>query len=136
MKEKVRRAAVLAALASVPLVLTACGEEENPDIPEVTKAVTEFSNARDQRACDLLTEEALERIYGGKADCLRRSDEFEAGAVRIERVDVAGERARVKARSLGGDREFSLSLERVLPKGCASQRGNWLIDQVAAGPAR
>ena len=125
---------LLIAGAVAAAVLVACGgdDESKPEVVRVRQAVNEFTKASDAKACDLLTSDAIDRIYGSRSSCVEESKGFKPGSVRIERVDVESSRAKVKAASLGGDEEYTVDLRKEPPKECESavEGGVWLINQV------
>ena len=100
---------------------------------QVKNVVTEFAAASDADACDYLTDKALERIYGGRSGCLRRSRGFEGGAVKIRQVRVLEQgQAKVSATSLGGGEHYTVQLTRV---GCGrcitgTDAGDWRIEDI------
>lgn len=108
---------------------------EKSDVDHVRTVVNSFANAADAGACDLLTNDALDGIYGGKKKCVKRSKKFQAGAVRIERAIINVPDANVKAISLDGRTLFTIHLQRV-SRGCRTGLpGNpWLISSVKSGP--
>jgi hypothetical protein len=96
----------------------------------IKEAVHEFAGASDARACDFLTDKALERLYRGRAGCIRRSPRFESGAVEVEDVHVREDGSAIaKTTSLDGERRYEVELTRV---GCARglPAGSWCIDEV------
>jgi hypothetical protein len=125
---------VLALLAA--LALAACGGEPPPDprAGEVVRAIQSFAAADGPRACDLLTEAAVVRLYGGRAGCLSRSRGFEVGEVKVEEVAIAGNgmRATAEARSVGGSQRFTVVAQLVMPPGCRPPcpEARWRIDSV------
>lgn len=123
----------IATLAAAVL-LVSCGddEESKPELVRVKQAVNDFTKASDAKACDLLTTDAIDRIYGSRSSCVTKSKRFQPGAIRIDRVDVEENRARVRAASLGGDEEYTLDVRREPPPKCAGavEGGVWLINEV------
>jgi hypothetical protein len=128
-----RRLAVglaLAILLAGAYILTRGGEKETASAADVRATVNDFATSSDADACDLLTDAALERVYGGKKRCIDRSASFQGGAVRIEKVNDAERRASVKATSLDGETLYTVKLEKARP-GCESPRG-WRISDVSS----
>lgn len=123
----------IATLAAAVL-LVSCGDDEKakPELVRVKQAVNEFTRASDAKACDLLTSDAIDRIYGSRSACVAESKRFQPGTVRIENVDLQDTRARVKASSLGGDETYQLDVRREPPPRCAGavEGGVWLINDV------
>jgi hypothetical protein len=105
------------------------------DERDVRTVVKSFAHAADARACDLLTEDAVERIYGGKRRCVERSGQFRGGEVRITRAIVGDRNASVKATTLDGRTLYTVRLQKMSP-GCRSALpGNqWLISSVKSQP--
>ncbi len=93
-----------------------------------------FANADGAQACELLTEAALERLYGGLEGCLARSESFEGGEVKVEEVEIVerGSRAIAQARSLGGRDRFTVTARLVAPPGCGEPCPDavWRISEV------
>lgn len=125
------------------LLLGACGETDAAPVPAPTAAdeqtvkrvVTKFSEADDVDACELLTQEALERLYGGFRGCLSKADEFTSGTVEIAGVDFSpdADGARVKATTLDRERAFQIGLRKVSGE-CGgvsgTATGDWRISSV------
>jgi hypothetical protein len=130
--------ALAAPLASLALVLAACGgggdPAADPHTDEVVRAVQAFAAADGEDACGLLTTAALERLYGGLEECLERSAEFEAGEVKVDKVTIGerGTRAVAQARSISGRSQFTVVAERVAPPGCRPpcEIAQWRIAEV------
>ena len=117
----------LAALVGA-YALTRGGEKESVSAADARATVNDFATSSDADACDLLTEAALERVYGGKARCIKRSVGFQGGAIRILKVNAAQRRASVKAESLDGKTLYTVKLEKARP-GSKAPRG-WQISDV------
>lgn len=102
---------------------------------QVRTVVKSFAGAANASACDLLTTDALDRIYGGRRKCAKRSSKFQRGAVRIVKSVIIPPFASVKATSLDGRTLFTVRLEK-RPPGCrAGLPGNpWLISSVKEQP--
>jgi hypothetical protein len=127
-----RLAVALALLALVVGVYVARrgGEKETASAADVRATVNDFATSSDADACELLSDEALQRVYGGKKRCIDKSPDFQGGAIRVEKVRAAERRATVKATSLDGKTLYTVKLEKARP-GCESPRG-WLISDVAS----
>lgn len=128
----------LAALGFMAIGYVARGSGTPPrrtDVQQVRAVVNAFANASDARACDFLTNEALDGIYGGKRRCIKRSRKFQAGSVRISRVVVSVPTASVRATGLDGKVLFTVKLQRQ-SRGCRGGiPGNpWLISSVRSAP--
>jgi hypothetical protein len=138
---RARRALACTLVLAAALGLGACGGDAtgpDPRAGEVIRAVQAFAAADGEEACGLLTEAALERLYGGPEGCIRRSQSFEAGEVKVEKVtiDERGTRATAQARSVGGRDRFTVTLGLVTPPGCPDPcpQAAWRISEVR--PAR
>src|SRR6266511_4156872 len=118
-------AAVLVVLLASAYLLTRGGEKETASAADARATVNDFATSSDADACDLLTDEALQRVYGGKARCIKRSAGFQGGAIRIQKVNAAQRRASVKAESLDGKTLYTVKLEKARA-GCKAPRG-WQI---------
>jgi hypothetical protein len=121
-------AAVLVALLVGAYALTRGDEKESVSAADARATVNDFATSSDADACDLLTDQALERVYGGKASCIKRSGSFQGGAIRIRKVNAAPRRASVKAESLDGKTLYTVKLEKARP-GNKAPRG-WQISDV------
>ena len=122
-------------LLAVPLLAGACGgEPPDPRAAEVIRTIQDFATADGEEACELLTEAALERLYGGLEGCLKRSEDFKRGAVKVEKVEIddRGTRATAQARSLGGEDRFTVVARLVAPPGCPypCPQAQWRISEV------
>jgi hypothetical protein len=122
-------------LMAIGYVVRGGGTSPKNEVDQVRAVVNSFANAADARACDLLTNDALDGIYGGKGKCVKRSKKFQAGAVRISRAIISVPDANVKAISLDGRTLFTIHLQRV-SRGCRTGiPGNpWLISSVKSAP--
>lgn len=132
--------ALLAPWLAAPLVAGACGGEPaaDPRAGEVVRTIRDFATADGAQACQLLTQDALDRIYDDLEGCIERSDEFERGEVKVESVLIGerGTRATAEARSLRGTDRFTVVARFVSPPGCPvpCPQGQWRISKVT--PAR
>jgi hypothetical protein len=105
------------------------------DSGDVRAVVKSFANSADARACDLLTDDALQRVYGGRKRCVRRSARFRAGEVRVTRTVVSERNASVKATTLDGRTLYTVKLQKVSPGCRTGLPGNqWLISSVRTQP--
>jgi hypothetical protein len=104
------------------------------DEAAVKRVVNRFAGADDADACELLTQGAVQRVYGGLRRCLERADRFKGGAVEITSVSFApdGVKASADARSLDGDARFRVSLRRAEGDcgGAGTSAGDWRINGV------
>jgi hypothetical protein len=105
------------------------------DEGDVRTVVTTFARGSDARACDLLTDDALQRIYGGRRRCVKRGREFRAGDVRITRTLTTDRNATVKATTLDGRTLYIVKLQKMSPGCRTALPGNpWLISSVKVQP--
>jgi hypothetical protein len=123
-------AAALFALLVGAYLLTRGGKKETPAAADVRATVNDFATSSDADACDLLSDAALQRVYGGKARCITKSAKFQGGAIRIQKVNAAPRRASVKAESLDGKTLYTVKLEKARA-GCGTPHG-WQISDVAS----
>lgn len=125
--------ALLAVFAAAALVLRG-GPETSPEQVSIIRVIKDFATAEDADGCKLLTDAAIQRIYGSRDGCVRRAKDFRAGTVKVESVTVAenAQSATAQARSINGDERFTVTLERSAPPGCRCEgpSGDWLISEV------
>ena len=125
--------ALLVVVAAAALVLRR-REEIPPEQANVVRVVKDFATAEDADGCKLLTDAAVQRIYGTRDGCVRRAKDFRAGTVKVESVTVAesAQQATAQARSINGNERFTVVLERTTPPGCRCEgpSGGWLIREV------
>jgi hypothetical protein len=123
-----------ALLACAALAAPGCGDggASNPDYAQVRSVVTQFAEASDARACDLLSPDALVELYGGfrkpvgvaRAACVRRSRAFRGESVTITQVFVhADGTADVTALDPAGDVTYNVDVRKLGPA--------WRIDGVS-----
>ncbi len=125
-----RLPALLAAAAA--LLVAGCGDDKSGvDVAQIRSVVLQFANSSDAHACDLLSPNALQDIYGGfkksveqsKAICVRRSNRFEGEPVKIDQLDVIdASTARVTALNPKGDITYNVAVRRFGPA--------WRIDEI------
>ena len=123
-----KRTAALAAAAGA-LALAACGDDDSDRTKAAERTVREFAAADGPEACDLMTERALEDVYGlddsqhAYYNCIDRSDRFEGEEVEIEDIDVGDDdRITVKATTQDDDRQFKVTVQELA--------GEWLVDRI------
>lgn len=117
-----RRLRPLPPVLAAAFLIGACGggDAERPaptkeEQGEVRRVVNKFASGDDADACELLTEKALNRLYGGMRGCKEKAGQFEGGAVKINEVSfgASGDNARVVATSLDGATSFRIILSKV-----------------------
>ena len=123
-------AVLFAALVGAYVLHRSGGTKETPAAADVRATVNDFATSSDADACNLLSKDALERVYGGKARCILKSAKFQGGAIRINKVNAAPRRASVKAESLDGKKLYTVKLQKARA-GCGAPHG-WQITDVAS----
>jgi hypothetical protein len=119
---------------AIATTASACGDGggSNPDYAQVRSVVTQFAEASDARACDLLSPDALVELYGGfrkpvavaRAACVRRSRAFRGEPVTITQVFVhADGTADVTALDPARDVTYNVDVRKLGPA--------WRIDGVS-----
>lgn len=125
--------ALLALVAASALVLRRGGDPP-PEQENIVRVIKEFATAEDADGCRLLTDAAVQRIYGSRDGCTRKAKDFRAGTVKVESVTVgeSAQQATAEARSINGDERFTVTLERYAPPGCRCEgpSGGWRISEV------
>jgi len=130
-------ACVLGGAAAVGLA--GCGGSSPPSGSDpragaVVRAVQSFAGATGPKACDLLTDAALARLYGGRTGGPARPREFPPGPGKGDSVTIGkgGTRAVAQAQSLGGRGRFTVVAVLVEPPGChpPCPQAAWRIDSV------
>jgi hypothetical protein len=129
-----RRKVVLLAVF-VAVAAAGCGEDPpaDPRAGDVIRVIGAFADADGAQACELLTQAALERLYGGLEGCVERSESFEGGEVKVEEVEIdERDRATAQARSLGGRDRFTVTARLIAPPGCAEPCPDavWRISEI------
>lgn len=124
-------AALLAAVA-VAVAVAGCGDDtRGADVAQIRSVVNQFANSSDAHACDLLSPNALQDVYGGfkkpvpvaKATCVRRSAGFQGQPITIQELDVIdASTARVVALNPKGDVTYNVAVRRFGPA--------WRIDNI------
>ena len=124
-----------AALVALVLAsaLAGCGTSpaSKANARQVRAVVTQFALAHDAGACDLLTDNAVQNVYGGFSDpipeartnCRARSRRFKGQPVRITQVNVINDTtAKVGATTPDGKVAYTVVVRKTGPR--------WLIDQI------
>jgi len=123
---------LLAPLIAAALVVAGCGEGPQVDTEQIRSVVEQFALADDAHACKLLSPNAVVDLYGkfeqpeatARANCVRRSKDFEGEPVTIENLNVIDEdRARVSAIDQDGEVSYGVSLRRYGP--------SWRIESIS-----
>jgi hypothetical protein len=130
-----RLSCTYAALTALVLASALAGCGSSPTAKEnarqVRTVVTQFAVAHDARACDLLTDNAVQNVYGGfsdpipeaRANCRARSAHFKGQPVRITQVNLINDTtARVSATTPDGKVGYTVIVRKTGP--------HWLIDQI------
>ncbi len=127
------------ALAVVAIGAAGCGDDpvEKANIGKVRAVVTQFAQAGDASACNLLTGDALSNVYGGfgndpkksKAACVKRAATFKGEPITITKASVIdNQTAKVNALSKDGKFTYSITVRR--------PGKTWLIDQITQHKVR
>jgi hypothetical protein len=113
--------------------LAGCGDEtKGIDLAQVRSVVTQFAEADDAHACELLSPNALVNVYGGfkkpveeaHAICVRRSSKFKGEPVTITNVNpIDPDTVRVTALNPKGDVTYNVAVRRFGPA--------WRIDEIS-----
>lgn len=121
-------------LAATAVAAAGCGGATGTaSDAQARRVVSEFANAHDARACDLLTVDALRNVYGGytappqkaKRNCISRSRHFKGAKVTTtDLTKVDADTVKVGALSADGKISYTVTLRR---KGAR----RWQIDQIA-----
>jgi hypothetical protein len=122
------------ALAVVAAGAAGCGGSdpvEKANIGKVRAVVTQFAEAGNASACNLLTSDELSNVYGGfsedpavgKAACVKRAAAFKGEPITITNASVIdNQTAKVAALSKDGKFTFSVTVRKPGKR--------WLIDQI------
>jgi hypothetical protein len=123
-----KHTAALAAAAGA-LALAGCGDDDSADKEAAERAARDFAAADGPQACDLMTERALEDVYGaddsqnGYYNCVDRSDRFQGEEIDIEETERGDDdRITVTATTPDDDRQFKVTLDET--------GGEWLVDRI------
>jgi hypothetical protein len=128
-----RRSCTAAALAAIAVAVAGCGSsaKTKANLRDVRAVVTEFALAHDARACDLLTDNAVQDVYGGftdpipkaRANCRARSRSFRGQAIKITQVNLVNDTtAKVGATSTDGKIGYTVTVRK--------NGTRWKIDQI------
>jgi Flp pilus assembly protein TadG len=133
------RTALALGLAAAALAAAGCGDSAKirNDKNQIRQVVTQFSQSSDARACDLLTDTALQRVYGGftapvaksKANCVAASKRFKGAPIKVNQLNFLNDTL-VKAGTLSADGKiaYTVTLRKNGPR--------WRIDQITQGKAQ
>jgi hypothetical protein len=124
-----------AAVVSIGLVLGGCGysASQRRELKRADAVTVQYSEAHGPRACRLLTNNAVQALYGkftapapiARTICLRASSQFRGEPVKITRSELLDPNT-IKVNALDQDGKFSYQVN--LRKGA---RGRWRIDLVS-----
>jgi hypothetical protein len=124
-----------AAVVSAALALGGCGysASERRELAKADAVTRQFSEAHGPRACGLLTNHAVQALYGrfaapaplARSICLRASSQFRGEPVKITRTELLDPNT-IKVNALDQDGKFSYQVN--LRKG---GHGRWRIDLVS-----
>ena len=118
---------------ALAVLMAGCGDDAGTpaDRDKVRSVVTQFAEADDAHACDLLTGKALRDLYGGFRDkvpkahrkCVEKSAEFEGEPVEITKLELVDD-VTAKVSALGADKKFTYAITLRKP------RKQWRIDEI------
>ncbi len=121
------------ALAAFPFAVSGCLSAKEKEYIEDARAVTtQFSAADDARACDMLTGQALVKLYGTRLDqpvsvarakCARSSTAFQGEPVKITGTELIDDRT-IRVSAMNEDGTFTYAVTARRP------RDRWLVDEV------
>jgi hypothetical protein len=126
----------LLVVALCAAVLAGCGTDpkQKADLGQARSVVERFAGAADTSACDLLTDAALQNLYGNftatpakaRANCAKTASKFKGGRIRIIRSEILDDlTAKVVAHSADGKFSYSVNLRRL------SGDKPWRIDSIS-----
>jgi hypothetical protein len=121
-----KRTAALAAAAGA-LALAGCGGNE-ADQRAAERVAREFALADGPEACELMTENALEDVYGLDGsrspyyNCVDRSERFEGQEIDIEETKEGEDDRITVTATTPDDRQFKVTLNET--------SGEWKVDRV------
>jgi hypothetical protein len=124
-----KRTAALAAAAGA-LALAGCGDDDSAEREAAERTAREFAAAAGPEACRMMTERALEDVYGADDsqnayfNCVDRSHRFQGEEIDIEDTERGeDDRITVTATTPGDeDRQFKVTLDET--------GGEWLVDRI------
>jgi hypothetical protein len=118
-------------LASSALALAGC-TDHSQDEKTVRALVTQFASAQGPHACDLLTADAVARIYGngtparGRPNCLAASKHFHSATIKITNVHFKDNTtAKVNATDTTGKTNYTVTAVKFGKR--------WRIDGITRG---
>ena len=122
-----RRTAALAAAVGA-LALAGCGDDWEDDRRAAERVAREFALADGPEACRLMTEPALEDVYGGDDsqnayyNCLDRSHRFQGQQIEIKDAEKGRDDRITVIATTPDDRQFKVTLDETA--------GEWKVDRV------
>jgi hypothetical protein len=122
-----KRTAALAAAAGA-LALAGCGDDDADEKRAAERVAREFALADGPEACDLMSENALEDVYGlddsqhAYYNCIDRSDRFEGQEIDIEDTKRGEDDRITVTATTPDDRQFKVTLNETA--------GEWKVDRV------
>jgi hypothetical protein len=129
------RLVALLAVLGLGVVLGGCGQSasEKANLAAARSVVERFAAGTDARACHLLTNNAVQALYGkftataaqSRRNCARRSVRFRGETVKITRSELLDPMT-IKINALDQDGKFSYQVN--LRKG---RGGRWRIDLIS-----
>lgn len=121
-------------LPALAFTAAGCGSsgKTSGDAAAIRGVVTEFSTAHDARACNLLTDDALQSVYGGytapipksRANCVAAAKGFKGAPVHISQVNLVNSTtAKASAQNATNTIGYTITLRKNGGK-------RWRIDQI------
>lgn len=132
-----RRTPLITVLLTLSLAVAGCGEsdpKEKADLGQARSVVERFAGASDASACDLLTDDALQNLYGNfkasraksRANCAKTASGFKGGQIKIIKSELLDDLlAKVVAHSADEKFSYSVNLRRL------SGDKPWRIDSIS-----
>jgi hypothetical protein len=102
----------LAVLTALVLALASCGGDDDSsggdsDEDQVTAAIDTFAEGG-SGACDVLTDEYIETLFGGRDECEKAAGEGEGSDVEVENVEIDGDTATAEGTADGSTATLTL----------------------------
>jgi len=92
-------------------LVTGCGGDDDDsggsDEEQITAAINTFADGG-SAACDVMTDEAVETLFGGRSECEEAAGEGESADVEVADVQVDGDTATAQGTSGGSTATINL----------------------------
>lgn len=89
---------LIAVLTSLALALASCGGDDDgggggsSDEDKIRETIATFADSG-SGACDVITDEYIEALFGGREECEKQAGEGEGSDVEVDNVQVDGDTA-------------------------------------------